>query len=279
MSGIRVVTDDASDLSPALIGSLPVSVVPLEVRLGNLGPEQTGKMTPAEFWQACATTDVLPQTSAPSPGQFQQAFLAARDQGHEAVVCITLSSDLSATYQAAVAAASAVAGEISVEVVDSRTVTMAEGLIALEAAGLAAGGATLEEVVAAVRQAIGRVVAIGALDTLDNLRRGGRIGTAQAFFGSLLSLKPVLEIRDGVVEGESRQRTRGRSLRYVADKVAALGPYSRLAVVHAAAPDVEEMVDLVAKYYPRDEILVSYIGPVVGAHAGPGTMVVCALRT
>ena len=120
---------------------------------------------------------------------------------------------------------------------------------------------------------------IGSLDTLENLRRGGRIGGAQAFFGSLLSIKPVIEVRDGVVEGESRQRTRARSLRYVADKVAGLGPFrpARRRPRGGGRPRRPSSISSAA-FYPAEEILVTDIGPVIGAHTGRGTIAVCAQR-
>ena len=277
MAGIRVITDGASDLPAASCRALGIDVVPLEVRIGAIGPERTRAMSAEEFWHLCAESSDLPETSAPSPGDFQRAFLEARDAGCEGAVCITLSAELSATYQAAAAAAN-IGPEFPVEVIDSRTVTMAQGLIVLEAADLTRSGGDLDAVARVARAAIDKVVAIGALDTLDNLRRGGRIGSAQAFFGSLLSLKPIIVIRNGIVEGESRQRTRRRSLEYIADKVAELAPFRRLAVVHAAASDVEVLVDLVSRFHLREEILVSHIGPVVGSHTGPGTVAICALR-
>src|SRR5439155_17804041 len=112
----------------------------------------------------------------------------------------------------------------------------------------------------------------GALDTLDNLKKGGRIGGAQAFIGSMLSVKPIIEVRDGVVEAESRQRTRSRALRYIADKVKAQGSIDALAVMHGDAPDLEEFLDLLAASFPRDEIIVGDIGAVIGTHAGRGVI-------
>ncbi len=278
VAGIQLVTDSASDLTAPLIGTAPIRIVRLEVRLGDLDPAAVSQMDGAAFWQAAASYPGLPETSAPSPGDFQTAFVEARDAGAEGVVCVTLSADLSATYQSAVTAAAAVSDSIPVEVIDSRAVTLGEGLAVLAGAERAATGASLAEVAAAVRDACGRLYTIGALDTLENLRRGGRIGAAQAFFGTLLSVKPVVVVRDGVIAGESRQRTRSRSLAYVAESAAKSGPFTRLAVVHAAARDLDAFLDLVAGFFPREEILVTHIGPVVGAHTGPGTIAICALR-
>lgn len=279
MAGIHLVTDSASDLTPALIGALRVTIVPLEVRLGDLDPSMVSRMDGAAFWAAAAETPELPETSAPSPGDFQAAYRAAKAAGANGVCCVTLSADLSATYQAAAAAAAAVADEIPVAVIDSRSVTLGEGLCVLAGAERAAEGADLDTVAAAVRDASARLYAIGALDTLDSLRRGGRIGAAQAFFGALLSVKPVIVIRDGAIVGESRQRTRSRSLAYIAETAATNGPFARVAVVHAAARDLDRFLDLVAAFFPKEEILVSHIGPVVGAHTGPGTVAILALKS
>ena len=105
--------------------------------------------------------------------------------------------------------------------------------------------------------------------------QAGRIGSAQAIFGSLLAIKPVIAVRDGVVEAESRQRTRSRSLEYLATKVKEAGPLQGLAVVHAAAPDLDVLLEMLAGEFPREDILISYIGPVIGTHAGPGCIGVC----
>ncbi|MHB1988478.1 MAG: DegV family protein [Acidimicrobiales bacterium] len=268
-------SDSAADLDRAEMTRRGVAIVDLDVRLGDIGPETTREWGPEEFWLQCSKSDVLPETSAPSPGAFQQAFSAAKTDGAEAVVCVTLSSKLSATYQAATAAAEAMAPEIPVSVVDSLSVTMGEGLGVLAGLEVAETGAGLPEVEAAVRQAHSKTRVFATFDTLDNLRKGGRIGGAQAFFGSLLSIKPVIEIRDGIVEPESRQRTRTRSLQYLADKVRQAGPLDRVVIMHACASDVDTLVGLVAESIDREQILVTYIGPVIGTHAGPGAVGVC----
>lgn len=275
---IGVVTDSASDLPATVAQAEGIVVVPLDVRLGTMAVETVRGLEPAEFWRLASQSADLPETSAPSPGAFAEAFTELAAKGCEAVVCITISSALSATFEAARQAAAAVADTVSVRVVDSRFATMGEGLLVLEAAALAKGAGSLEEVVGSLESAIGRLAVTGTLDTLDNLKRGGRIGGAQAFIGSLLQVKPVVEVRDGVVEGESRQRTRARSLRYLADKVAAIGPLERISVVHAAASDVDEFVAMLAAVKSDHDLIVSYIGPVIGAHTGVGTIGVCTLR-
>jgi DegV family protein with EDD domain len=155
---------------------------------------------------------------------------------------------------------------------------MAEGLLALDAAERAREVLDLDALCDEVNTQIATLEAFGALDTLEYLRRGGRIGSAQAFFGSLFSVKPVITMRNGVIEGESRQRTRARSLRYLADKVAAALPIRKLAVTHADAKDIDAFLVLLEPIFPAEKTITTYIGPVVGAHFGPGTIVVCFQR-
>ncbi|HEX9530705.1 MAG TPA: DegV family protein [Acidimicrobiales bacterium] len=267
MPGIRVVTDSACDLPPQLVKEHGIDVVALSVRFGE--EELREELSPAEFWARCARSDVLPSTAAPSAGAFQAAFERAADDGCPGVVCINLSSELSATYQAACNAAGALGGTIPARVIDSRSLTIAQGLMCISAAQLADQGKGIDEVAAAVEDLIPRTRIFGALDTLENLKRGGRIGAASAFMGSLLSIKPIIEVADGKVEPESRQRTRARSLRYLVDKVRSFPEIELLAVMHGEAPDVGEILDMLAEIHPREDIIVGDVGPVIGTHAGP----------
>ncbi len=275
---IRVVTDSGADLDSGEAAAHGVPVVHLDVRLGAFGPETTSTWSPQEFWERSAKVAELPETSAPSPGAFKETFSALADEGAEGVVCITLSSKLSATYQAAVVGAESAADRIRVEVVDSLLATMAQGLTVLDAVAAAEAGGDIEAVVAAAVAARGSMQLFGVLDSLDNLRKGGRLGSAQALLGGLLDIKPVLEVRDGVLELESRPRTRSRSFERLASKVREAGELERLAIVHAAASDVDSFVELLAASIPRDRIRVGWLGPVIGTHVGRGTVAVAAQR-
>jgi DegV family protein with EDD domain len=267
---VGIVTDSSSDLPEEAVAELGISVVPLTIRFGSKEFVDRVELSPKEFWARCASSPELPETAAPSPGAFEQAYRALAAKGAPGIVCITLSSALSATHQAASTAAAAVAEDVPVRVVDSRSITMGLGLLALSAARLAAEGASLDEVATAVSEKVPRIRVYGALATLEYLRRGGRIGPAAAVFGSLLSVKPIIEVRNGVVEGESRQRTRGRSLRYLAEKVREhRGP---VAVVHGDAEDLDEFLELLSPLVAGDELVVSHLGPVIGTHAGPGAI-------
>jgi DegV family protein with EDD domain len=234
-------------------------------------------LTADEFWRRCKSSEVLPETSAPSPGAFQEAFVAAANDGYDGVVCINISGALSATYQAAQAAADAVSDQIPVRVIDSRSVTMGQGLIALAGSESAAAGASLDEVVAVVQGRRDRTQVFGAIDTLEHLEKGGRIGGARALLGSLLSIKPVVHVVEGVVEEESKQRTRSRQLRYLADKIIGLGNIERVAVCDGAANDLDQFLGLIADVDSKYPLEVVNLGPVVGTHTGPGTIGVCVV--
>jgi murein biosynthesis integral membrane protein MurJ len=277
MARIRVVTDSACDLSAELAAERGLTVVPLSIRFGSEEFVDGSTLTTDEFWSRCAASEVLPETSAPSPGAFQEAFLAAAADGYDGVLCINLSSEVSATYQSAAAAAKAVSDRIPVRTVDSRSLTMGLGLIVLDAAENAASGASLDELVDRVEQLIPRTQVFGVLDTLEHLEKGGRIGGARALLGSLLSIKPVVSLVDGKVEEESKQRTRSRSLRYLADKAVNSPPISRLAVCDGAAGDVDQFVAMVSDVPSDHPLVVVDLGPVVGTHTGPGTIGLCII--
>jgi putative peptidoglycan lipid II flippase len=277
MARIRVVTDSACDLSAELAAARNLTVVPLSIRFGSEEFVDGSTLTTGEFWSRCAASSVLPETSAPSPGAFQEAFLAAQAEGYDGVLCINLSSEVSATYQAAAAAAKAVGDQIPVRTIDSRSLTMGLGLMVLDAAERAEAGATLDELVERVEQLIPRTQVFGVLDTLEHLEKGGRIGGARALLGSLLSIKPVVSLVDGKVEEESKQRTRSRSLRYLADKAVGSPPISRLAVCNGAAEDIEVFVAMLKDVPTEHPLVVVDLGPVVGTHTGPGTIGMCLI--
>jgi DegV family protein with EDD domain len=173
--------------------------------------------------------------------------------------------------QSAELAARSFASDLSVEVVDSRSASTGQGMIAAAAARRARDGGGSEEVAALARDLAGRTHVWGVLDDLDHLRRGGRIGGARALLASALSIKPIIEIRDGKVEEGGRQRTRTKAMRSLVERVAAAGPLEALAVLHAETPDVDDFVAQLAPLAPGP-LMVTDIGAVIGAHCGPGAI-------
>ena len=266
MAGVRVVTDTACDLPDEIVNEHGIGLVPLRIRFGSEEFVDRVELSTKEFWARCAGFSGLPETSAPSPGQFKEAFENMAAEGASGVVCVNLSSKMSATIQAARQAAAELEDRLPVKVVDSLNVTLGQGLITMEAAKKAAEGGSVDEVAQAAENAASRMHLLGVIDTLENLKRGGRIGGAQAFLGTMLSIKPVIQVLDGVVEPESRQRTRGKALRYVADKARSAGRISSLAVFSADAPDMDSFLSMLEDVQPSERILAGDVGPVIGTH-------------
>ena len=269
---VRIVTDSAADLPTDEVARLGVEVVPLSIRFGTDEFTDGVDLSVAEFYEKLASSDALPETSAPSPGAFEAAFRRQAEAGADAVVCINLSEGLSATIQAARNAATALADDLDVRVVDSRSITSGLGTQVTVAAEAAAGGASADEVVALVESLAGRTHVLGALDTLDNLKKGGRIGGAQALLGSLLSIKPLLDISSGEVAEAGRARTRRKALEWLRDQVFAVPEVEHLCVAHGGATDLDDMLALLAPRYPADAIQVRTIGATIGTHGGPRVM-------
>ncbi|HEY5662457.1 MAG TPA: DegV family protein [Ilumatobacter sp.] len=269
---IRIVTDSSCDLPQAVVDAHGIRVVPLTIRFGDeefIDREQLGT---DEFWARCASQDTLPETAAPAPGQFETVYRQLADEGTTGIVVVSLSGALSATMQSAQLAARSVADVIPVRVVDSRTVSLGVGTMVLACARLAEQGASLDEVEALATRRAQHTRVIGALDTLDNLKKGGRIGNARALLATALAIKPIIEVIDGQVEQGGKQRTRSKALRFLVDRVREFeGRISDLAVLHAACSDVDEFVAMLRPLYDG-EIVVGQIGPVIGTHAGRGTI-------
>jgi DegV family protein with EDD domain len=271
MTGVRIVTDSSCDLPQDLADKLGIEIVPLTIRFGADEFVDRAGLSVEEFWKRCAAASTLPETAAPAPGAFEAVYRGLIEDGATGVVTICLSAALSATLQSAELAARSVADQIPVRVIDSRSVTMGLGMMCVAAAQSAGQGASLEEVAALAQSLAERTNVWGALDTLDNLKKGGRIGGAKALVASVLSIKPIIEVANGRVEEGGKQRTRSKALAFLVDRVRQAGPIDNLAVMHAMCPDVDRLVAQLRALYSGD-IVVGEIGAVIGAHAGPGTI-------
>jgi DegV family protein with EDD domain len=272
MAVVRVVTDSSCDLPADVVREHGITVVPLSIRFGEEEFVDGRDLTPSAFWARAAASAVLPSTAAPSPGAFEQAFRDAAAGGADGIVCVNLSSKMSATIQAAETAAKALAGELPVRAVDSKSVSLGLGTIVIEAARAGARGASVDEIVALAEGMGARTKIHATLDTLDHLKKGGRIGAAKALLGSILSVKPVIEVVDGAVEPGPKVRTRAKAFQYLVDRVVAEPSLENLAVLHGDAPDLEQFLELLAPHFPRERIVVGQLGAVVGSHTGPRTI-------
>lgn len=276
VSNVRIVTDSACDLPAEVADELGIEIVPLSIRFGDEEFIDREELSVAEFWTRCVNMSTLPETAAPAPGQFEAVYRKLADDGTTGIVVINLSGQLSATIQSAELAARSIADDdttdLDVRVVDSRSVSMGIGMIAVACARAAADGASLDDVEALATDLSDRTRVFAALDTIDNLKKGGRIGGAKAFLATALSIKPIIDVTGGVVAEAGKQRTRSKALAHLVERFKSYdGRVENLAVLHADCSDVDVFVEMLQPYYDG-EILVGEIGPVIGTHGGRGTI-------
>ena len=275
MARIRVLSDSACDVPEEIARTLDIDIVSLTIRFGDEEFVDRVDLTPSQFWAKCKKSKTLPETAAPSPGAFQSAYEKAKADGCDGVIVLTLSAALSATNQSAQLAAEAVASEIPVRVLDTKAVSMAQGLLAIEIAEQAQAGLGLDELAGHAEELTSKVGVVAMLDTLEHLVKGGRVGGARALLGQVLSIKPLLELKDGVVAEAGRQRTRAKALAAIAEVAKSHAPLRRLALVHGDSSEVKTLEALAAGITTEFPLVVTDMGPVVGTHGGPGIIALC----
>jgi len=259
---VRIVTDSGCDLAPDVADALGIAVVPLSIRFGSTEYTDRVDLSPEKFYAEMDAREELPETAAPSPGAFAEAYQSLLDDGATSIVSINLSEALSATAQAARTAATTIDGA-DIHIVDSKSATVGQGTLILRAAEAARDGASVQEIIDSTNELSARTHVLGVLDTLDNLKKGGRIGNAQAMIGSMLSIKPCIDLSSGAVEEAGRQRTRKKALAWLAKELPSNA--TNVAIGHGLASDIDGFVDMLDLEVDR----VSLIGPVVGTHGGP----------
>lgn len=273
---IRIATDTSADLPRSVVEDLAITEVPLTIRFGETEYVDRRDLSVEEFWVKLPLAAELPQTAAPSVGAFEEAYRSLAMDGADGVVAVCLSAALSGTLQAAELGARSLAGELPVRAVDSRVVSGALGLSVMAAARVAAAGGDLDAVTAAAASASARANVFGALDTLEYLKKGGRIGAAQAFFGELLNVKPLITLDEGVVAPGGRVRTRKKALTALLDHASEVAADTEeMLVVHSEAPDLDTFTARLAERFDANRTWTAPLGPVVGTHAGPGVIGVC----
>lgn len=274
---VRIVTDSVSDLRSQIARRLNIAIVPLLVRFGSDEFRDNVDLTPAQFYERLGRSDELPTTSMSPPAAYAQTYDRLAEEA-DAIFVITISAKLSGTYDVARRARALMKRACRVEVFDSGLATMAEGFVAMKAAETAEAGASLQEVVQAAEAARSRVDFLSTFDTLEYLRRGGRIGAASAFLGSVLKINPLITIRDGLVVPAGKTRSRSKALDRLVEFVSSFSAIEGLSVEHGACPeDAEAVIDKLADLHPRNRILQSEVTPVIGAHTGPGLLLVAVL--
>ena len=269
MTTVGVVTDSTADLQPALQERLGLGVVPLIINWDGKTFRDKLDLSAGEFYRRLRTSKTLPRTGAPSLAAFESAFREQLKQ-HEAVVSVNLAAKLSGTYEVARKAAESVDPR-RIAVVDSGSVSVCLGWLAEMATTLARQGMGLHELVERLEEARGRLRILALLETLEFLKRGGRIGRAAALAGTLLSVKPILSVREGEVAPVERVRTMNGALRRLVELVVAQGPVERLGVIDSdAADNAAEIEKQLRVRYPDLSVERGELGPVVGTHGGPG---------
>jgi DegV family protein with EDD domain len=281
MAGIAVVTDSTAYLPANLAAQSGLTVVPITVVIGGRDGLEGVDINPADVAAALVARRVSVTTSRPAPAEFETVYRRLLDDGADGVVSVHLSSKLSGTYDAAVLAAEAVGGPI--EVIDGRSAGMGLGFAALSGAAAARDGQDLSAVRDATSAAIGRTTALFYVDSLEFLRRGGRIGAAQALLGTALSVKPILHVVDGGIVVRDKVRTTSRAVARMVDLavVAAGSERVDLAVHHLATPERAEEVATTLTTRLGDAIdalYVTEIGAAVAAHVGPGLLSIVVHR-
>ena len=268
---VRIVTDSTADLTPEQQRDAGITVVPLNVHFGDQVFRDHVDLSTDEFFRRLKASSQLPRTSQPSVGTFEEAYRTLLAGGGE-IVSVHLSSKVSGTFNSALMAAQSV-GDGKIDVVDSLSTSMALGFMALEGAKLAKAGRDRRTVADCLQGLVPKARVICVVDTLTYLERGGRIGKARALLGSLLNVKPILQLKDGEVVPLGRARGRPQALNRLVELLERDGKVSQLAIMHGAATaDAEQLRERVASTYPGVDIQLTEIGAVLGTHTGPGVI-------
>jgi len=275
---VRVVTDSTADLPADVADALDITVVPLHIHFGEETYEDGVNITSEEFYRRLTTEPRLPKTSAPASGTFTEVYeRLARECGE--IVSVHISSKLSATHSSALLGRDAVTSPCQVAVVDSYSASIGLGLLAIRAARLARAGASLDTIVQDITAAIPRTHYFGVVDTLEYLHKGGRIGMATALLGSILKVKPLIGLRDGVAHPIERVRGREKAFDRLCEMVAGFGGISSLAIAHTTAEEeMERLRARLAQFFPADRILKSRCGATLGTYLGPNTLCIALIQ-
>ena len=277
---VRIVTDSASDLPSDLARRWNITVVPCYVIMGDQPYRDGVDISPDEFYRSLVANSQLPTTAQPSVADFHAVYQELLGQGHD-VVSIHISGKLSGTLNSAEQARASLGEDAAgrIEIIDSQLASIPLGLVALSAGQQAESAESHKRVAEQVRRDLPLTHCYFLLDTLTYLQRGGRIGRAQAFLGSVLNVKPILTIQDGEAHPVERVRNRQRALRRLVELTQQLAPIKELAVIYSTEPDeAEALKSRLSALLPSDNIVVARFGPTLGTYIGPGGLGVALVR-
>jgi DegV family protein with EDD domain len=278
MGKIHVVTDSGSDLSLDIRERLGINVVPLTVQFGSEIYKDGEEISVAEFYGKLRTESEMPSTCQPSPADFVAMYEAIAQPG-DTIISVHLSSKMSGTYQSAVLASTMLDEDIQVKVVDSKSASMGLGLVAVTAARGVQAGKDLDEILADVQHTVDHLQVYFVVDTLEYLKKNGRIGLASALVGTMLNIKPILTLVDGEVAPFEKIRGKAKALKRVRELVDQFKEKFpdqgiRAALSHAdSKEEAAQLSEALAKMLPIEgEVLIGEIGPTIGVHTGPGVV-------
>ena len=275
---VKVVTDSCSDITPQLARELGITVVSLYVQFGNETYRDNIDLSTEEFYHKLKTTKIHPTTSTVTPADFAELFTKLAEETKE-ILTITLSEKFSATYAAALQGKAMVGKDCRIEVIDSKAGAGAQMLLVISAAKMAQSGANLKQIADRVRRAIPRVHVLVSFDTLEYLRRGGRIGKAQAFLGSLLKVNPIVGVKDGETFPIARPRNRAQAMDFLVNFVKGVSRIEAVAIEDATTPDdLQTLAERLKDVVPPERIYRSKVSPVIGTHVGPHALAVAVLE-
>lgn len=276
---VRIVTDSTADILPAEADAAGVAIVPLTVFFGDEAYLDNVELDNAGFYKKLQASKTLPSSSQPSPAAFQEAFKRLIQEGADGILSVHLSSKLSGTYQSACTARDTLPDELKhvpIEVIDSQSISVGMAYAILIASRQAKEGKGLEEIKTELVDRISRTRILAVLDTLEYVRRGGRIGGAQAMLGNMLSVKPIISLRDGSVVPVEQPRTRSKAFARIVQLVGEMGPLEHLTVAESDEEVGRQLAEQLKNVYP-EPIPTMKLGAVIGTHTGPGTAAIAAV--
>lgn len=272
-----IVTDSTADIPPALAKALDIHVIPLSVNFGAQSYADGVEITNDQFYGKLTESEALPTTSQPSVGAFESLYrqLGGPDKP---IISVHIAPQLSGTMRSAQQAAELLP-DFPIHIVDSQSTTMSLGWAAIIAARAAKAGKAPEEIVKLVESAVKRTRLLAALDTLKFLEKGGRIGKTRALLGTLLSVKPIIDVREGEVRPFEQVRTKKKALARILEVARELAPFEELCILHSRnEAEAREVAKELGSLHPHEKIVIAEIGAVVGTHVGPGAIGFTAVR-
>jgi DegV family protein with EDD domain len=274
---VKIITDSVSDLPPEIVKELGITIIPINICFGTEVYSDGIDMTVEEFYQRLEQSKVMPTTAIPPLGVFAETYDRVAEETNEILV-ITLSSGLSGFYSAAIRGIDLMKKKCRIEVVDSRWVIMAEGFIVMSAARAAKEGASFDQVLEVAKRAISRVQLCSVFDTLEYLKRGGRINKITALMGNMLNIHPILGVKNGEVVSFGKKRSRAEAINYLVNFAMSYSHIDELSVAYyTAVQDAEDLIERLSGKFPGERIYHSKSSPVIGTHTGPNLLVLAIM--